>query len=522
MSSREAVGASTAERSSAKAGEILSVAFFTGAAVMMVEILGTRLIGPIFGVGLFVWAALLTVTLSSLAIGYYVGGILADRSPIPRLLGIVEVAAGLALGLVPLLSPTVLRLAEGAGPRLGPLIGATFLFAPCLVALGMTSPVAVRLATDDLRVAGHRVGAIYAVSTAGGVVGTLTTAFVLIPAFDTQQLIVGISLSLLVVGVLVLARHGKPSAAAALCLPPIAWGLASRSLLPSGFTLVDRAQSPYGLVEVIDDVSRDVRLLRAEHSIIGAEWKRDHTSGFSFTHLLEAVRFLRPSATNVLQVGLGSGALPSVLSRRGLVSDVVEIDPAVVRFATDYFGFVTSGHVFVQDARSFLARSSSQYDVIVHDTFTGGTTPEHLLSLEALQEVHGLLRSQGLLALNFAGYQRGPNAAPSRAVLRTLEAVFPNVKVFRDSPPEDEPDAAANLVYFASDGPLDFTIPKDAWFESAACRHVLQSFVRWEVRLSDGQPITDGRNPLAQMQIPVFEAHFYDMRKMLPLDVWLQ
>ena len=50
--------------------ELSSTVFVTGAAVMLIEILGTRVIGPVFGVSLFVWSALLAVTLTSLAIGY--------------------------------------------------------------------------------------------------------------------------------------------------------------------------------------------------------------------------------------------------------------------------------------------------------------------------------------------------------------------------------------------------------------------------------------------------------------------
>ena len=61
--------------------ELFLTVFATGAAVMVIEILGTRIIGPVFGIGLFVWSALLTVTLGALAVGYYAGGILADRVP---------------------------------------------------------------------------------------------------------------------------------------------------------------------------------------------------------------------------------------------------------------------------------------------------------------------------------------------------------------------------------------------------------------------------------------------------------
>src|SRR5262245_26850418 len=101
--------------------ELLVTVFVTGATVMVIEILGTRIIGPVFGVSLFVWSSLLAVTLGSLAAGYYVGGVLVDRTPTPRMLGWVVVGSGVLLGLVPLASQTVLRLAERLGPRGGSL-----------------------------------------------------------------------------------------------------------------------------------------------------------------------------------------------------------------------------------------------------------------------------------------------------------------------------------------------------------------------------------------------------------------
>ena len=60
---------STPQASRASVVVFQGVAFVTGAVVMLIEILGTRIVGPVFGVNLFVWAALLTVTLGALAIG---------------------------------------------------------------------------------------------------------------------------------------------------------------------------------------------------------------------------------------------------------------------------------------------------------------------------------------------------------------------------------------------------------------------------------------------------------------------
>jgi spermidine synthase len=98
----------------------------------------------------------------------------------------------------------------------------------------------------------------------------------------------------------------------------------------------------------------------------------------------------------VLQIGLGTGSLTSLLSAEGIAVDVVEIDPAVIRFANQYFGFVAHGKIYEEDARTFLNRTDRRYEVVVHDTFTGGTTPEHLLSLEVVHRLHSVLLPGGL------------------------------------------------------------------------------------------------------------------------------
>ena len=502
--------------------ELLATVFCTGAAVMVVEILGTRVIGPVFGVSLFVWAALLAVTLGSLAIGYYAGGVLVDRSPQVRLLGAVVTVSGALLGLVPALTHAVLGACQSLGPRWGPLVSATFLFAPCLILLGMVGPVAARLATDDLRATGHRVGGIYAVSTAGSLLGTLATAFGLVPAFDTRHIVLGTAVFLVVIGAGILARHGRRAAILAVLVPLLA-SAAPRPEMPAGISVTDRAQSLYGLVEVIDDLNRGVRFLRTDHSIIGAQFTRDGSPGFAFIHQLEALRFLRPGAKNMLEIGLGIGSLPMALRPYGITADVVEIDPEVVRFAQKNFGFATAGEIHIEDARTFVARTDHRYDLIVHDTFTGGSTPEHLLSIEVIRRLRDILHPGGVLAVNFAGYQRGPNAAASWAVARTLRAVFPVVRIFRDSDPNDRPDEVSNMIFFASDAALDFTIPAGARMESELCEKTLRALEAWEVleNVPEGPIVTDEHNPLTRLQLPTAEEHFMAMNALLPPEVWL-
>jgi spermidine synthase len=502
--------------------ELFITIFLLGASTMVIEIMGTRVIGPVFGVGLFVWSALLSVTLGALALGYYCGGVLADKLRSPRLIGALTTATGALLALVPLLSHAVLTTVEALGPRWGALAGATLLFAPSLVVLGMTGPVAVRSATLDLRLAGRSVGSIYAVSTAGSVVGTLGLTYLVIPAFETQTILLGTASLLILLGASSLAWRKSRAGLAAILLPLIGAMVPERPL-PNGFAILDRSQSFYGLVEVIEDNNRAVRFLRSDHSILGAQFVLDGSPAFAFVHVLEAVRFLRPKARDALQIGLGIGSLPRALSPHGIRFDAVEIDPSVVRFAKQYFGFLPNGEVHEEDARMYLQHTHRKYDLVVHDTFTGGTTPEHLLSLEVLQRVHASLRPGGVLVLNFVGYHMGAQAEASFAVARTIDAVFANVRVFRDAPLTEGTESPGNLLFFASDGGLEFDIPASGQFESVVCEQILHSFQAWQVlrQVPSGALITDAKNPLSRLQIRSTEKHFAAMNELIPTEVWL-
>ena len=494
--------------------------FIAGAAVMVVEILGTRVLAPVFGVSIFVWAALLSVTLCSLAIGYYAGGALADRFAVKRLLGMVLLAAGAMLSLAVLGASTLLRWGLSQGPRLGSLTCALALFGPVLVALGMVGPIAVRAVTTDVRRTGHGVGRTYAISTAGSLAGTLGVVFGLLPLLSTDVILVGTASTLMLTGLPWLAGGARVVAAGLALLPtliPAALDTRERS---ARFQVLERVESQYGLLEAIEDTPRNMRLLRADHSVIGAS--AGGVGVFFYTHVLEALHLARPGATRMLQIGLGTGTLPEAMRLRGINTDVVEIDPSVRALAQAHFSYVPTGDVFIEDARTFIHRAPRQYDLVVHDTFTGGATPAHLLSREVFEDAKRLLRPKGILVVNVPGFSEGEHAAAGRLVARTLRTVFPVVRVFRDTPSAPS-RPLANLLYFASTVPFDLSVPSDAVFEDDVCRAVLKNFEEWEVfeEVGPGEIITDARNPLTWKQVPIAEAHYAAMARLMPAEVWL-
>jgi spermidine synthase len=209
------------------------------------------------------------------------------------------------------------------------------------------------------------------------------------------------------------------------------------------------------------------------------------------------------------------------LEKQGVQTDVVEIDPEVIRLARTYFGFRGTGHMYAEDARTLIRRIDTQYDFIVHDAFTGGAVPEHLLSVEVLERLRQLLVPGGVLALNFVGATSGPLSSSAQAVNRTIRRVFAHVRAFRDGP-DSVPNAIANIVFFASARAIEFAEPR--LFESASCEAVLSGFRNWEVlkQADAGAPIvSDSRNPLARLALPVSEAFRNEMRTLYPLEVWL-
>ena len=497
----------------------------SGAIVMVIEVLGSRILGPVFGVGLFVWSCLISVTLGALAVGYALGGSRVDRAPDRRLLYRVLAIAGVLCALLAPLTPPVLLLTMPLGLRLGPLVAACLLLAPPLAVLGMVSVIAIRLHSSHVVHAGRTAGRIYAVSTFAGVVAALLTGFFLVPSFEVHQILIGCAVILLTLAALGLKAAGSSPIVLLLPTLAVAGGLSTTPNPGEHISILESTPSAYAKLSVIDDTSHDtpLRLLRADHSLIGAWWVESAQPAFSFVHLMEAVQLARPSAERALLIGLGIGSLSESLKRRGVRSDVVEIDAEVVRLATEYFAFVPSGDVIVADARTYVQQTSNTYDIVVQDAFTGGDNPEHLLSQEMFRAIRRILTPDGILAVNVVGSDEGTMSELPRAVAQTLRSVFRHVRVFRDGP-QDETLPLHNLVYFAADSPIAFPGLEHASFESKTCEQMLRGFQDWEVFTTIDQGasvITDARNPLGQMALQPSERFHELMNKTYPPKFWV-
>jgi len=169
------------------------VVFICGAIVMSFEILGSRVLAPNFGSSVFVWGSLISVFLTGLSAGYYLGGRLADLNPSSRKLSLIIIAPGLLFLTFPLYSAPISDwiFMKDLGVRLSPLIASTVLFLVPSIFLGIVSPYTAKLMICSLHTSGKTIGTLYALSTFGSIIGTLITSFYLITLAGTNALIMG-------------------------------------------------------------------------------------------------------------------------------------------------------------------------------------------------------------------------------------------------------------------------------------------------------------------------------------------
>ena len=425
-----------------------------GAAVLIVEILGAKMLSPYFGTSHFVWTAQIAVTLVSLAIGYWFGGWLVDRSTrLNRLYACVLIAALYLCLTVPLCRPLAescleLRLA------LGSLLTSLFLFFIPLALLATVGPFLVRVMTASMNVVGSQVGRLTAISTAGSVAGTILIGYALIPFFPNSVTMLCTAAILLTLVVIYFILWGKGQGVVVTAVMVslaglwIGWwgvGVDARLQMPNVIEL-ERCNSNFGLMQVIEATNPPSRVYFNDYLCQNGFDPQTKQSIHTFTYLLYGLaRAYTEKIENALCIGMGVGIVPMQLAREGVKVDVVEINPAVVPLAKRYFEF-DPGRVslFFDDGRHFLNDCQRRYDTVILDAFLGDSSPSHLMTQEAFTAMRAVLEPGGTLVINtFGNLEQGKDFSTA-SLEKTLRAVFKSVKLHAESPD-------GNIFFVASD-----------------------------------------------------------------------
>jgi len=385
-----------------------ALVFGAGIGALATEITASRLLEPYFGSSTVVWANLIGLVLAALALGYWLGGRIADRHPTPSLLGFIVLAAAVCIAAVPFVARPFLDLTVQGLDRvsLGAVVGSFFstllLFAPPVVLFGMVAPFAIRLAVSDIETAGSVAGRLYALSTAGSLLGTFLPALVLIPAIGTQRTFLVTAALVAFSSCMLLGRRYLVVAVA----------LGSLVLVPPGAVkaqagAIHEETSLYQYIQVVRRSDGRRLLYLNEGVAVHSVW-RPHTvlTGGEWDTYLALPPLLGRPLERVAILGNAGGTTARALGvfyPRAAV-DGVELDPAVTRVGRRYFGLDDNPRLTVHtaDARPFLRETRERYDLIVVDAYHQPYVPFYLATREFFALVRKRLAPGGIVALNVA------------------------------------------------------------------------------------------------------------------------
>jgi len=474
-----------------------ALVFVAAGAVLVLEILAVRLLAPYVGLTLETTTSIIGAALGGIALGAAIGGRVADRTDTRRLIvGLLIVGGILTLLVVPVvhwLGPGV--RGDGTLAALGVTIVA---LVPAAVVLSAVSPAVAHLQLHDLRASGTVVGKLSGWATAGALLGTFGTGFVLVPLMPvgTAVLLTGVMLVLVGLALGTSSRLLSLAGMAGVVLSVLVLGAWSNGLdspceletkyhcvnlepdpdNPDGYTLV-LDELPNSYVDLSDPTNLEFNYVR---------W---------IAHAIDAMYPSRAPLDAVF-VGGGGFTLPHWLdsTRPGSRTHVLEVDGELVDFDEEHLGLRPSGslRVTVGDARvGMLDVPGESTDVVVGDAFGYYAVPWHLTTEEWTKEVKRVLKPGGLYALNVIDE---PPLDLQQAEAETLLDVFDHVRIVTFG--EEEHPLGGNAVLLASDRPIpEAAITENRITTSLSPREV-------EAFAADAQVLNDDYAPADQLLTP--------------------
>lgn len=498
-------------------------AAITGAAILIIEILGAKMLAPYVGTSHFVWTAQIVVTLVALSAGYYFGGWLVDRSTkLGRLYVCILLAAIYLCWAVVICEPVAFWCLQ-FNLAIGALLTSVTLFLVPLTLLATTGPFLVRVLAHSFDSVGGQVGRLSAISTLGSVAGTILIGYLLIPFFPnsiTMFMTAGLLMGVVLLYFFVWGKRERRKGAVVVgVLAGLALGtagvLGDNPSHAAGEVEVYRANSNFGLLEVYQLSNSNIFFYLNDYLTQNGYDRAEKKSPFMFTEMLYGLAHTYNSQLNdVLCIGMGVGIVPMRFAREGARVDVVEINPAVLPMAKRFFDFEPEKlNLVFTDGRHFLNSSQKKYDAIILDAFLGDSTPSHLMTQEAFRTMQRHLKPGGTLVINSFGELAPGEDFFTASLDKTLSSVFRKVRIHSAG--------NGNVFFVAADrSDLSFINPVDlSSVHPRALDLVKKCFNRTIQTIPEhGRVLTDNFNP-----VEFYDAHNREsLRRELALSMKME
>jgi spermidine synthase len=420
-----------------------------GYEVVWARIISLHTVGAVYS-----FAIMLTVFLSGLVVGSLVGTWWVRRRRAAILhfgglelgMGLLAILALFAFAQLPRFRlenffPAYSVAAEMAFEG---LLSFVTLF-PVTALMGAVFPVVSSLYTAErAQGVGLKVAQVTALNTAGSILGSLLTGFLIVPALGLQNSALVLAALNLGVGLAAVWFFGpaalRPRLAAAAVL---AAAVAAAVALPPARYLGYWQDTAESLIFYREGVETTVAVFEASPSnpkfstVNGrVEVPTDVLSLRAFYLLGHLPPLLRPGAQDGLMLSFGNGIATGALVAHQIPSvEVVELAPEMVEAAQVYAE--ENRHVLqypglsvhVEDARNFLLQTDRQYDVITTDaTHPSNASSWTLFTVEFYRQVRQHLAPDGVFLQWVPLHSMA--IADYLSILRTFQSVFPTATLW--------------------------------------------------------------------------------------------
>lgn len=482
---------------------LLSLAFFEGGLVMLLELVIPHILVPVLGNSIEMWAKLILLSVGGLAIGYFIGAKMSREFSRSKLFLLFLISMIFELFCYFIILESNKRQLFGDEVLTAYLIAIFGLFTPT-VTLASTTPLII----SEISKNSNNTGLVFSLSTWGGILFTLLSGFIFIPQFGLVKTIQIFLFLISIMMVITTWNYNKR------ILKYISYSSFIISLL---IFLLGNAPIESKTIQVLEmKEGLNGQLIVAENKIndtinertlfinrMGQTWLRifngqNVASVWSYPSIIKSLAsYHGKSPSKALVLGLGGGIVPLFLGDKSQLNysiDAVELDKNIASFARDYFFLSYEINVIEDDARRFLNANERKYDLIVMDIFNGEIAPSHVLSLEALNQVKKSLSQKGFVIINFNGQITSDAGISARSLLKTLLASGFNVEVL---PTYEKGERNRNNLFIASLKPLDFnkiTIPVTYFDDSKKLKkyEIQENFIdQKQLNLTTARVISD-------------------------------
>lgn len=415
---------------------------------MATELFGAKMIAPFFGSSLYVWSAVLAVTLGGLAAGYLTGGFVSTKRNTEKKLYLLLLAAASFISFMPLLSKIILQSALHLNLLGGLLISSLLILLPPVFLMGMSSPLIVQQLSGNNN-SGEITGKVYAISTLGGIIATLFSGFYIIPEF-------GITLPCILTGVLLSLLPAIKLFKNDFKIPFIVlfffvfntYFSITKNKMQSEISYL--SEGLLGQVMVVnyksDKPNNDYKILFVNR-IAQSYFKRSEGDTMQYPYIKTITENLSAtSGKNALVLGLGGGTISNELIEKNYSVDVCELDERIYEVAQRYFSLSNKCNVYIDDARHYINTCKKKYDVIIMDMFRGEENPAHCFTTESFNTLKSILNKNGKLIINANGFYDNEAGLGFLSIIHTLNNCGYNIRI---ETTENE-QSLSNQVVFAS------------------------------------------------------------------------